>query len=179
MKSELCLCISVLLGVGGCGADSDPGTTSSLTTSNGAPNLSGVGGGSASAGGTTPTGGQTFSSGGQSVGGGVAGDSGASTGGAAGGAVDCTTIDQALTEFAAANRSCNVEFNCVVTYVDCAPIRSFCDGSVYLNAGYDAIEFMHLLDVWRGCNGEIDCAICDALTPPPACVDGVCVPQMF
>lgn len=183
MKSGLGLYTGVcLLFIGGCGADSDSTTTSSLTTSNGAPHTSGAGGASASQGGSSTAAGQSSSGGSQNV----AGTSGAggastagvtSTGGTTGGEVDCVTIDQALADFVATNRDCGVEFNCVVAYADCAPIRSFCDGSVYLNAGYDAVEFMHLLDIWRGCNGDIDCAICDALTPPPACVEGVCVPQ--
>jgi hypothetical protein len=86
----------------------------------------------------------------------------------------CSEAVKDLEQFVAANRSCQLDDECTTAYVECAPIRDLCDGSLYLSKTHDAGQLATLVDTWTQCGGTVACALCDLLPPPARCVAGRC-----
>jgi hypothetical protein len=96
-----------------------------------------------------------------------------------GGAAGCLDEEQALVDYVKANRSCLFAEDCVVRHGLCASQPDFCDGSFYMNVRTDEAWWRALASRLRTCNSDagLPCVSCDALPPPPACIDGICQTQ--
>src|SRR5262249_35762788 len=92
------------------------------------------------------------------------------------GGAPCASQEQALRNYANANKSCQINTDCMAVYAGCADGADFCDGSYFVNHSIDVTTWQSLSTALQQClsaNG-VGCAICNIMSPPPACVNGMC-----
>lgn len=95
------------------------------------------------------------------------------------GPVDCSAERQAVVEYAAAHKACNIDSDCTTVYALCAEVADFCDGAVYVNYTLDQTAWKARNQAFYDCISHtgIGCVVCDAIAPPPTCRAGICQAQ--
>ena len=96
--------------------------------------------------------------------------------GAADAGTDCSAYVNTLVDYANANKACVTAADCTKVSAHCADAADYCDGTFYVNQAIDMTTWSSLANSLASCYYQqgIGCAVCDAIAPPPACINGQC-----
>ena len=90
----------------------------------------------------------------------------------------CQAEEQAFVDYLRANTACQADSDCRIVDASCTDAAANCTGAFYGNTSIDDATVNGLRGALNACLGsdQTDCAVCELVTPEPACIGGACRP---